>query len=95
MCQGVRKVWRNCRMAVFIEDKSPDSAEHERFINAAKARGIPTTKPRRATGALASSLNLLLPDALATGNLDDSAECRGASADRGQEDRAGEWRGFC
>ena len=29
----------------------------------------PTTKPRRATGALASSLNLLLPEALATGNL--------------------------
>jgi choline dehydrogenase-like flavoprotein len=30
---------------------------------------IPTTKSRRATGQLASSLNLLLPDALATGNL--------------------------
>jgi choline dehydrogenase-like flavoprotein len=53
----------------FIEDKSPDSASMQRFINAARARGVPTTKPRHATGSLASSLNLLLPDALATGNL--------------------------
>ena len=30
---------------------------------------MPTTKARRATGALASSANLLLPDALATGKL--------------------------
>jgi choline dehydrogenase-like flavoprotein len=54
---------------IFIEDKTPDSLSLTRFINAAKARGIPTTKPRRATGTLASSLNLLLPDAMATGNL--------------------------
>ena len=53
----------------FIEDKSPDSVSMTRFINAAKNRGVPTTKPRRATGSLASSLNLLLPDALTTGNL--------------------------
>ena len=54
---------------VFIEDNSPDSISLSRFIAAAKTRGIPTTKPRRATGALASSVNLLLPAALATGNL--------------------------
>jgi choline dehydrogenase-like flavoprotein len=54
---------------VFIEDTSIDSLSMKRFLAAAKARGVPTTKPRRATGALASSLNLLLPDALATGNL--------------------------
>jgi len=53
----------------FIEDKSPDSVSMTRFISAARSRGVPTTKPRRATGSLASSLNLLLPDALATGNL--------------------------
>src|SRR5665213_3270379 len=54
---------------VFIEDTSADSLSITRFLAAAKQRGIPTTKPRRATGALASSLNLLLPDAMATGNL--------------------------
>jgi len=31
--------------------------------------GVPTTKGRRSTGTLASSANLLLPDALATGKL--------------------------
>lgn len=54
---------------VFIEDTSIDSLSLKRFIDAATKRGIPTTKPRRATGALASSINLLLPDAMATGNL--------------------------
>lgn len=54
---------------VFIEDNSTDSLSMKRFIDAAKKRGVPTTKPRRATGALASSVNLLLPDAMATGNL--------------------------
>jgi choline dehydrogenase-like flavoprotein len=54
---------------VFLEDSSPDSQSVGRFIAACKARGIPTTKQRRSTGQLASSVNLLLPDALATGNL--------------------------
>ena len=54
---------------IFLEDASPESLSMARFIGAAKQRGIPTTKPRRATGQLASSLNLLLPAALATGNL--------------------------
>ncbi|HKD09795.1 MAG TPA: GMC family oxidoreductase [Bryobacteraceae bacterium] len=54
---------------IFIEDSAPDTQSIARFKTAAKKRGIPTTQPRRATGQLASSLNLLLPDALATGNL--------------------------
>lgn len=54
---------------VFIEDNSPDSESVQRFRAAARRRGIVTTKARRATGELASSVNLLLPEALATGNL--------------------------
>ncbi len=54
---------------IFLEDASPESLSMARFLDAAKQRRIPTTKPRRATGQLASSLNLLLPGALATGNL--------------------------
>ena len=54
---------------VFLEDDSRDSLSVQRFIESAKRMGIPTTKQRRATGQLASSVNLLLPGALATGNL--------------------------
>src|SRR5580704_15238197 len=53
----------------FLEDNSPDTISVTRFTGACKERGIRTTKARRATGQLASSANLLLPDALATGNL--------------------------
>jgi choline dehydrogenase-like flavoprotein len=52
-----------------LADESTDSASIRRFVDAAKALGVPTTKPRRATGGLAASTNLLLPDAMATGNL--------------------------
>jgi Choline dehydrogenase and related flavoproteins len=54
---------------VFLEDNSRDSLSVQRFIESAKRLNVPTTKSRRATGQLASSMNLLLPDALATGNL--------------------------
>src|SRR5579884_3439029 len=54
---------------IFLEDKSRDSESIKRFSDALKARGIPTTKPRRAIGTLASSINLLLPPALESGNL--------------------------
>lgn len=54
---------------IFLEDNSKSSESIRRFEEALKARGIPTTKPRRATGALASSVNLLLPSALESGNL--------------------------
>jgi choline dehydrogenase-like flavoprotein len=54
---------------VFLEDNSVDSLSIQRFNASAKKLGVPTTKPRRATGTLASSANLLLPDAVATGKL--------------------------
>ncbi len=50
-------------------DDSNDSLSVQRFTASCKTLGIPTTKPRRATGTLAASTNLLLPDALATGKL--------------------------
>ena len=55
----------------FIPDESPDSEATKKFAASAKKQGIPVTKIRRALGkgAWASSFNLLLPDALATGNL--------------------------
>src|SRR5439155_9013703 len=52
-----------------LEDNSTDSLSGQRFIASAKKLGVPTTKARRSTGTLASSANLLLPDALATGKL--------------------------
>ncbi len=56
---------------VFLEDDSPWSGAMKRFIGAASKRDIPVTKMRRATGRgqFASSFNLLLPDALESGNL--------------------------
>jgi choline dehydrogenase-like flavoprotein len=54
---------------IFIEDNSPDSGCVRRFLASAKRMGVPTTKSREATGQLASSVNLLLPDAHSTGNL--------------------------
>jgi choline dehydrogenase-like flavoprotein len=54
---------------VFIEDNSTDSLSVQRFKASAAKLGVPTIKARRATGSLASSANLLLPDALATGKL--------------------------
>lgn len=54
---------------IFLEDTSKDTESVKRFGAALKARGIATTKPRRATGRLASSINLFLPTALETGHL--------------------------
>lgn len=54
---------------VFLEDDSRDSPAVERFIASCKRMNVPTTKQRRSTGELASSVNLLLPGALATGKL--------------------------
>ena len=50
-------------------DNSPDSAAVARFRAAADQLGITVTKPRRAGGALAASVNLFLPQAAATGRL--------------------------
>ncbi len=57
---------------VFLEDNSPDSECVQRFKAAAAQRDIPVTKMRRAMGRgqFASSFNLLIPPALATGKLD-------------------------
>lgn len=52
-----------------LPDESTDSVSVQRFIESCRKLGIHTTKPRRATGTLASSVNLLLPEALATGKL--------------------------
>ena len=55
----------------FIEDKSPDGGALERIATAGKSRSITVTKIRRSlgNGQYASSFNLLLPAAQATGNL--------------------------
>lgn len=55
----------------FVVDDSPWSGSMQRFIAAGKKMGVPVCKPRSALGrdGLASSINLLLPDAFATGKL--------------------------
>ncbi|MEO7652193.1 MAG: GMC family oxidoreductase [Bryobacteraceae bacterium] len=70
---------------VFLEDNSRDSTSVQRFLGAAKAMNIPATKQRRSQGQLASSVNLLLPGALATGNLTivPNAVVRQITTDRG------------
>ena len=70
---------------IFIEDSSPDSESVRRFIASAKRLHVPTTKSREATGQFASSVNLLLPGALSTGNLTivPNAVVREITADRG------------
>ena len=64
---GRKEGWPQLPDGVFLEDNSRDSLSVERFIESAKRLNVPTTKQRRSTGTLASSVNLLLPDALATG----------------------------
>ncbi len=54
---------------MFLEDHSRDSISVQRFLESARRLQVPTTKSREATGTLASSVNLLLPDALGTGKL--------------------------
>jgi choline dehydrogenase-like flavoprotein len=55
----------------FVVDQSPWSGCMQRFVDAGKKMGIPVCKARSAQGVdgLASSVNLLLPDAFATGKL--------------------------
>lgn len=64
----------------------PDSTTLSQFTELAKKRGIPVSKNRSALGrdGLASSINLLLPDALATGKLDivENAIVREISVDK-------------
>lgn len=53
----------------FLPDESRDSECVQRFLAACRKHDVPTTKQRRSTGTLASSLNLLLPAAMETENL--------------------------
>ena len=66
---GRNEGWPQMPDGKLLPDDSPDSESIQRFRESARKLGVPTTKPRRATGTLASSANLLLPDALATGKL--------------------------
>ncbi|MFN7935270.1 MAG: GMC family oxidoreductase [Bryobacteraceae bacterium] len=54
---------------IYLNDDSRDSGCVARFSEACKKRGITATKMRRATGTLAASSNILLPEALESGNL--------------------------
>ena len=56
---------------IFVEDKSPDGGVIDRLNKTGASRGMRITKIRRALGdgQFASSMNLLLPAAQATGNL--------------------------
>jgi choline dehydrogenase-like flavoprotein len=55
----------------YVPDESPWSTSMQRMIAAGQKMGLPLCKTRAALGVdgLASSVNLLLPDAIATGNL--------------------------
>lgn len=55
----------------FVLDDSPWSGCMQRFVDAGKKAGVPVCKARSSegVGGLASSVNLLLPDAFATGKL--------------------------
>jgi len=55
----------------FIPDDAPWSPAMKRFVESGKKMKVPVTKPRTSVGTqgLASSLNLLIPDAVATGKL--------------------------
>lgn len=66
---GRNEGWPQMPDGNLLPDDSRDSGSVQRFIASARRLGVPTTKPRRATGTLASSVNLLLPEALASGHL--------------------------
>src|SRR5271168_3855993 len=55
----------------FVPDDSPWTGCMQRFVDAGKKKGVPVCKARSSQGVdgLASSVNLLLPDAFATGKL--------------------------
>jgi len=55
----------------FVADDSPWSGSLQRMVDAGRKMGVPVCKARASQGrdGLASSVNLLLPDAIATGKL--------------------------
>ncbi len=66
---GRKEGWPQLPDGIFLADESRDSLSVQRFLDSARKMQVPTTKQRRSTGSLASSVNLLLPDALVTGKL--------------------------
>ena len=84
-CGGMRTDCRNIPMAILCRTihrgRSACSGSHA----AGRQMGIPVCKARSSLGVdgLASSVNLLLPDAIATGKLQRDSERRGARAARG------------
>ena len=69
MSRAAKKDFPQLPDGVFLPDNSTDSESVQRFLASTKKLNVPTTKSRIATGRLASSLNLLLPAALESGNL--------------------------
>ncbi len=70
---GRKEGWPQFPDGNFVEmNLPPDTESIKRFTELANKRGIPVSKMRYSMGqnGLASSINLLLPDALATGKLD-------------------------
>lgn len=71
---------------VFVPDESPYSPTVQRFGDAGAKQGIPLTKVRRAQGdgGFASSFNITLPKAMATGKLDlvENAVARAVTLDK-------------
>jgi len=70
---GRKEGWAQFPDGNFVETTyPPDSQTIKRFTEVANQRGIGVSKMRAAQGinGLASSINLLLPDAVATGKLD-------------------------
>ncbi len=68
---GRKEGWAQLPDGNFIPSTAPDSEAVQKFAAVAGQHGIPVTKMRSALGRgpFASSFNLLLPDAMATGNL--------------------------
>ena len=68
---AAKKAWRSCPTAISSKTSRPTADGVESSADAGKPLGMTITKIRRAlgNGQLASSFNLLLPDAMATGNL--------------------------
>ncbi len=84
---GRKEGWPQFPDGNFVPTEYPaESSSMQRFIDIATKRNIPCSKNRSALGrdGLASSINLLLPDALATGKLDivENAIVREISVDK-------------
>lgn len=70
--QGSNEGWPQYPDGNLVPDNDPWTQSMQRFIKAGQKFGVPVAKQRRARGrdGLASSVNLLLPDAFKTGKLE-------------------------